>query len=453
MTVECDQCEVDCDGTEACHSATLKGLSLLDCAGSMACEYMTLTCSEDWDCDINCHNSRACQTSTFNCPSTQSCVLHCNGNQACLDVTFQCPAGLAAPNSCYIECSGHNNGCKDLHPSGPVQSICHAPATCGNLNAAGATTASPECPVGSAGTPPICLQCEVWKACSNQATTVSNPPAGSTQCQCSCFSPWAGADCSTCSWGTKVNECDWWDNIAHGPAHSGQQYKYFCVDGSQCNIPGCCAQQGSLTRVCGQDRPFMCAMQDGCTGNYDPTADFCCQQTQAGCDSSGGLRPCASCRGPTASPSAKPTTAPTLGPSITPSRSPTTSAPSFTPTLSPSTAPSKPPTPRPTTTPTVSPLGPSTSPSKSPSSAPSPTPTKAPTAPPSSPPTVRPSQSPIKVPTISPTAPPVLPPSQSPTVAPSVSPSGPPSAAPSVSPFKGPTVSPTAPPTLPPSES
>ena len=77
----------------------------IDCGPGM-CNDRTVTCPEDYACEIVCSGLDSCDTSTIVCPKKYACTVDCTLYDSCGDMKLQCGSA-----SCGITCNGPTESC------------------------------------------------------------------------------------------------------------------------------------------------------------------------------------------------------------------------------------------------------------------------------------------------------------------------------------------------------
>ncbi|HEY5928553.1 MAG TPA: hypothetical protein VIV11_42995 [Kofleriaceae bacterium] len=109
--------------------------------GAGACNDRTVTCPENYACEVVCTGLDSCDTSTIVCPARYACNVACSAYDSCGDVKLECGSG-----SCGMTCDGPTESCGgsliDCGTGGDCKATCNG--TSGpTLDCAGACGCSP----------------------------------------------------------------------------------------------------------------------------------------------------------------------------------------------------------------------------------------------------------------------------------------------------------------------
>eukprot|EP01083_Nonionella_stella_P078561 215066_1 len=129
-------CAVNCNGYKACaHSNIIwgnnPGLDTLTCIGDVACQgvtfpildpttavnitcqgfatcdFATIYCPSDADCDVYCEGDGPCRSATINGPLNGNLWVQCTGSYSCGSTQFNCPS---ESGHCSVKCDSDNCG-------------------------------------------------------------------------------------------------------------------------------------------------------------------------------------------------------------------------------------------------------------------------------------------------------------------------------------------------------
>lgn len=95
---ECPEACDSCDG----------GRCTITCEEDI-CEDESISCPDEWPCDVVCDGKDACKNAEIACGSDRDCTVDCQGESSCEDAVVTCGSG-----TCTVSCGPQGDACDRL---------------------------------------------------------------------------------------------------------------------------------------------------------------------------------------------------------------------------------------------------------------------------------------------------------------------------------------------------
>jgi hypothetical protein len=112
------ECPAACDGCDG-------GRCSITC-GATVCQDGSISCPDDWPCDVVCNGKDACKNAAIECGSDRDCTVECQGESACEDAVVTCGSG-----TCTVVCGPQADACDTLDVECDTTVTCASPSNVG----------------------------------------------------------------------------------------------------------------------------------------------------------------------------------------------------------------------------------------------------------------------------------------------------------------------------------